>query len=70
MGHTPGRGHRRKSDPLKKRRFERRAARKREEAEKRYEDALREWEEMADEARGLLPEFDPELVRGRGRPKK
>ena len=63
MGHTPGRGHRMKSDPPKKRRFKRKAAKRRAEAEKRYEEAKKEWEAMPEEARRLCPELNPELSR-------
>ena len=68
MAHTPGRGHRRKSDPAKKRRFQRIAAQKRAEADKRYDEARRAWEQMSEEARRLRPELDPELVRPSWRP--
>jgi hypothetical protein len=63
MAHSPGRGHRRKSDPLKKRRFQKRAAQKKDEADRRYDEALRAWEEMSEEARRLRPELDPALLR-------
>jgi predicted nucleic acid-binding Zn-ribbon protein len=68
MAHTPGRDHRRRSDPARKRRFRKRAARKKAEADKRYEEAKRAWEQMSDEARKLRPELDPELLRPRRRP--
>ena len=67
MGHTPGRGHRRKSDPVKKRRFQETAARKRAEADKRYDEAIEVWHGLSDEERKLLPELDPALVRPRWR---
>ena len=67
MAHTPGRGHRRKSDPAKKRRFQEAAARKRAEAEIRYDKALAIWSKMSEAARKLNPELDPEKVRPRWR---
>jgi hypothetical protein len=63
MVHTPGRGHRRKSDPPKRKRFQKKAATKRAEADKRYDEARREWAEMSEDARQMRPELDPELVK-------
>jgi predicted nucleic acid-binding Zn-ribbon protein len=63
MGHTPGRGHRIKSDPAKKRRFQKRAAEKRATADKQYDEARKAWDEMSDEARRMRPELDPDLVK-------
>jgi hypothetical protein len=65
MGHTPGRGHRRKSDPAKTLRHQRKAARLKAEALKRYEEAEKAWEEMSDDAKRLRPELDPETLRPR-----
>jgi hypothetical protein len=70
MGHTPGRGHRRKSDPPKKRKFQKLSAKKRAEAEKRYEEAKRNWDKMSEFARKRRPEKDPELIRPRWRKEK
>jgi hypothetical protein len=67
MGHMPGRGHRRKSNPPKKRRFRQHAAKKKAEADKRYDDAKKAWAEMSDEARRMRPELDPELIKPRWR---
>jgi hypothetical protein len=67
MSHTPGRGHRRKSDPSKKERLRKSAAKRRAEADKRYDEAKRAWEEMSDEARKMRPELDPELIKPRWR---
>jgi hypothetical protein len=67
MGHTPGRGHRRKSDPHKKRRFEEKAKRKRDEADRRYDEASRIWEGMSEDARRMCPEFNPDFVKPRWR---
>ena len=63
MGHTPGRGHRRKSGPPKKRLFRRRASKKKADADQRYDEAKRAWEQMSEQARAMRPELDPELVR-------
>lgn len=63
MGHTPGRGHRRKSDPPKKRRHQRRAAAKRAEADRIYDEAKRFWDAMPTEAQWMRPDLDPEIVR-------
>jgi len=65
MGHTPGRGHRRKSDPVKKRRHQKRATKRKAEADRRYKDAKKAWDEMSDDARKMRPELDPELVKPR-----
>jgi predicted nucleic acid-binding Zn-ribbon protein len=67
MGHTPGRGHKDKSDPAKKRRYRKDAARKKAEADKEYDEAVRAWDEMSDQARNMRPELDPELIRPRWR---
>ena len=67
MGHTPGRGHRRKSDPPKKNLFRQRTAKKKAEADKRYDEAKRAWDEMSEDARRMRPELDPELVKPRWR---
>ena len=63
MGHTPGRGHRRKSDPHHKRRRRKKAAKKKLDADKRYDEARREWLRMSTIARKMRPERDPELIR-------
>jgi hypothetical protein len=67
MGHATGRGHKRKSDPAKKRRFRKKAQKRKAEANKRYDEARRAWVEMSDEARGMRPELDPEFIKPRGR---
>ena len=63
MGHTPGRGHRKKSDPPKKQHFRLKAAKKKAKADKRYDDAKRAWDEMSEDARRMRPELDPELIK-------
>jgi len=60
MKHTPGRGHRRKSDPIKKRRFQKKAAEQKEAAQKAYKEALKRWENMSEDARKLEPELHPD----------
>jgi hypothetical protein len=67
MGHTPGRGHRRKSDPAKKKRFRKKADNRKIDLEKRYNEAKREWARMSENARKLRPELDPELLKPAGR---
>jgi hypothetical protein len=59
MTHTPGRGHRRKSDRQKKKRFREEVAKKKQKAKTAYLDAVRRWEQMTDEQRRLRPELDP-----------
>lgn len=61
--HQPGRGHRRKSASVKKRRFQKKAARKRRE---RQQDAKKEWEQwdqLDDEQKKLRPDLKPTLPR-------
>jgi hypothetical protein len=60
MRHTPGRGHQRKSDPHKKKKFRKKAARKKIGAQKAYEDACQRWESMSEEQRKFFPEFRPD----------
>jgi hypothetical protein len=59
-GHTPGRGHQRKSDRPKRKRFQRKAARKKQQAQKGYDDAVKRWEALTEEQRKLLPELHPD----------
>jgi hypothetical protein len=40
---------------------------KKAEADRRYDAAKREWDQMSDEARKMRPELDPELIRPRWR---
>jgi hypothetical protein len=60
MSHTPGRGHRRKSDPKKRRRFRKREASKLTRRQKAYANAVKRWAAMTDEQQLLLPEFHPD----------
>jgi hypothetical protein len=61
--HTPGRSHRRKSDPQKSKRFQRRAARKREAAEKTLSDAWDLWDGLSVEQKKILSELMPKKPR-------
>ena len=65
MGHTPGRGHRDKSDPPKKRRFARAARRKKTDADKAHQEAIERWNAMPEEARKLRPELHPDNFKPR-----
>jgi hypothetical protein len=67
MRHTPGRGHRRKSDPIKRKRFKKKAAKKKIEAIRRYNEAKKEWERMSEDARKMRPDLDPEILKPQGR---
>lgn len=62
--HTPGKGRRRKSDPIKKRRFRRAAAKNKVEAEKVFSEAVARWALMTDEQRKFLPDLHPGNFRG------
>jgi hypothetical protein len=63
QSHTPGRGHRRKSDPQKTKRFQREGTRKKAEARQIYDVAVKRWEAMTQEQRKLLPELHPDNFR-------
>jgi hypothetical protein len=52
--HTPGRGHRRKSDPRKQRRFKMNMARKQKEAEELARRLWQRYDQLPDEAKKLL----------------
>jgi hypothetical protein len=62
--HTPGRGHARKSDPIKKRRHQRKTARQRNEEQ---EEARRLWhayDQLSNELKKLLgPSGEPKVPR-------
>ena len=61
--HQPGRGHDRKSDPIKTRRFQKRAERRRRLLE---EEAKRQWElydNLTDEQRHLMELQEPKMPR-------
>jgi RHS repeat-associated protein len=58
--HTPGRGHRRKSDPAKLMRWMKKAAEKAKRLKDRYDEAVRRWNSMSEAAKKLEPELNPE----------
>jgi hypothetical protein len=60
MSHKPGRGHRRKSDPHSKKRFQKKAKRKKAQAQKAYEEAQQRWRFMTEEQRKFRPELHPD----------
>jgi len=62
--HTPGRGHDTSSGRLKKKRFQKKAAKKRKEKEELARMLWKEWDEMPPELRKLLgPKGEPKLPR-------
>jgi hypothetical protein len=63
MAHTPGRDHQRKSEPVKKRRFQKKTAQKRAIKDQEYDAARKQWEQMSEDARKMRPELDPELIK-------
>lgn len=52
--HQPGKGHDRKSAPVKKKRFVRKAARKRKQLEEEARAAWAEWDALPDDVQRLL----------------
>jgi hypothetical protein len=63
MTHQPGKGHRRKSEPRSKRLFQKRAAAKRAQKQKVYEEAKKRWNRMSEDARKMRPELHPDNFR-------
>jgi hypothetical protein len=61
--HTPGRGHRRKSEPQKKRRFRRKAATKHRAENESLRARWDEWNAMLPEQQRLLPDKKPKKPR-------
>lgn len=61
--HTPGRGHARKSDPQKKKRFRRKAATKRQEKHEALRKQWEEWDALTPDAKKLRPEMKPKQPR-------
>ena len=62
--HTPGRGHDTSSGPVKKRRFQRKAAKLRKDKKELAQKLWAEWEAMSPEQRKLLgPKAKPRLPR-------
>jgi hypothetical protein len=61
--HTPGRGHSRKSGPLKKKRFQKKAAKKRQAQQDDLRKQWEDWDSLPPEVQKLLPEKKPKLPR-------
>jgi hypothetical protein len=61
--HTPGRGHRRKSDPQKQEKWQKKAARQREAARRALQEAWERWDRLSDEKKKLLRELKPKKPR-------
>jgi len=64
--HTPGRGHRRKSDPSKRKRWRKKRARIKQEKEEAERKLWEEWDALTPELRRLLgPKGEPEVPRSK-----
>jgi hypothetical protein len=61
--HTPGRGHRRKSDAKKKERFAKKAKKKREEEEEAANREWDRWDGLSEPARRLRDDLKPKRPR-------
>jgi hypothetical protein len=61
--HTPGRGHTRKSEPLKKKRFQKKTAKKRQQQKESLRQQWLEWDAMPPEVKKFFPEKKPQLPR-------
>jgi hypothetical protein len=61
--HQPGRGHDRKSKPVKKRRHMRRAARKRQAFQERARKEWQAYDRLPEDVKKLRPELKPQLPR-------
>lgn len=62
-GHTPGRGHTRKSGPRKKKRFEKKAAKIRKQAQESLRQQWAEWDAMPPDVQKFFPEKKPKVPR-------
>ena len=58
-----GRDHDRKSKPSKQKRFQKRAAKKKTDAEKEFDEIQRQWDDLTDEQRKLRPDLNPDNFR-------
>jgi hypothetical protein len=58
--HTPGRDHTRKSGPIKKRAFQRKAAKKRQREQEKIRKQWEVWNALPREVQKLRPELKPE----------
>ena len=64
MKHQPGRGHARKSIPVKKRRFARKAVKKQQEQDAEARRAWAEWDALSEDVKRLLgPTGQPRMPR-------
>jgi hypothetical protein len=61
--HTPGRGHRRKSEGAKKRRFRKKAERKRQEEDEAARKEWDRWDKLTEPARRLRSDLKPKRPR-------
>ena len=61
--HTPGKGHRRKSDPKKQEKFNKKQQDKKGKEQQDYDTAKAEWDEMSAEARKIRPEKNPDNLK-------
>lgn len=61
--HTPGRDHTRKSGPRKKKRFQRKAAKRRQAKHDDLREQWDEWDSLPPDVQKLLPEKKPKLPR-------
>lgn len=57
--HTPGRGHNRKSQGPKKKKFQKKQQQKKAQKQQQYQNAVNRWNKMSDAAKKLQPELDP-----------
>jgi hypothetical protein len=63
-GHTPGRGHRRKSDPSKKKRWRKKRVRTKADKDEAARRLWADWDSLTDEQRRLLgPKGAPKVPR-------
>jgi len=61
--HTPGRGHRRKSDPQRKKRFKKNVVKRKKELQEALRQQWDEWNALGPEVRKFFPELKPKLPR-------
>ena len=61
--HQPGRGHQRKSGPVRKRSFQQKTLKKLQEAKEKNRKQWEVWDTLTDEQRKLLPDRCPERPR-------
>ena len=61
--HQPGRGHDRKSLPIKKRRHEKQSKKKRQQREEEARRQWAQWDQLTDEQKKFLQELKPKMPR-------